>query len=1472
MGSLFTGAVRWVVLAALAGAVVAFIANGGLDNLVGGAVEKIEHRDKRSGDGDSAGGSGEPAGGADAPRPSDLAREWQETRSGIVAGAWRVVRIPLFAAVFLIAVSIALRMRARRRRSYVRFHVRPYESDLGQTASITDTWDEIQHALLVRWWRRLIAGQPSLAAEIHSVRTKVTKVWEQRLSFVLPDERRVIDNVEAALRSTYEHVRMERIGPAVAPPWVGQIVRLKRGRSFVKGRLATPVFTADGEEAQQEFCVDRLAAVMAKMQTHATVQLVLTPTPASFERAAHWWLRRHEEDQLREIGGEEAGTRSTITREELVGAAEGIAHRPFFFAEIRVAADERPAAEQLATVVQGATRRGENKLVRRFVRVRRGLYARRLAHGEGNPLPSFLRGVLATAEVAAVWRLPNPFRNAGRTTSHMVPLLRPDPEIRRVNVGEGIVCAEPGQDEDAERGLSIWEEDLRANLGIVGTVNAGKTTALIRAGLNLARDPNRAVFFIDPKEDGWRRFLAALETPADRPVYIIDCAHPEAGFSPLYGQLAIEKRIAAVEQGVLEMHRTETGEVQMYAPSRAALNVASEVTMRFLEEPRFDDIATILSATEQGDRARAWAHRQLYEERKGEGRSFSALLQELEEMLAQLDIARSAFTQRLAAPRNKVSRLRVDPMRSVLQHPVQVDIAKAIEERAIVVVNGAQGQIDAEPMRGLISMFLVQLLSSVLRQQGLPEDERADVSLILDEAHFFLGNEYLKEGLATARSAGLSSILAFQHFGQLSRDQDIRALTALIGSWLFFRVAPEDAEAVSNLMQLAHVEGHRLDDEGLERLIVNPRALSAAPRFTAVGTFICHGRRTPPFTAGVEQVAESEALVQAHLQAQRGRIGARRLRRSDREDELVRPWDGQTTAEREEETAAAIERNSRPRRRSETKSAENQLALIGEKESRDPPDAKPADDSPADGQEASSPVDERRQPSETPETTEDADRKTTSEEDADKTTGSTPSGGAQAAPPAAVDRPAESELLAKAAADAEALAKESTGSAAQKLSPAAEANGNGSAQSERRAALDLDDFAPMAPYPIPANLRPPPKSYTELDRYQHVTSISYEEESPQAASPVPKRGDQVWQIVEDAEQPNQKELEVMRAIWRFKFMASFQIARRFYNTPPTARKKMNGLVRLGLVEQFVVNTRGGGRPPLLYQLTRAGYELLKLSPGPGGWVPQGEFQPDKQRRSATRAAHDIEAISWALAFEDLAEPCIMQVLDTHVVYQQPPARRVRERGKEDEWVRLTASEIPGLSGRTICGLDFRFGVVRPDVAFEIEIAGASRERRFDLLVEYERTPTRNEKYREKLRHYDAMLTAWWRENPRYRNFDEPPAVLFVVPDWEAAYKHAAAADEVMWGGVGKASWTLPRYSFEGRRRIFFTAAPLAHQRTTLAYQLPPQPPKVRAEVAPNRAAAKLAAKPRPGGVVEFPPRAVLQDPARIERPVAATPA
>ena len=133
----------------------------------------------------------------------------------------------------------------------------------------------------------------------------------------------------------------------------------------------------------------------------------------------------------------EGGLTSTFNRAEM-RAAERTQNRSLFWLETVVAADTAEACKTVAAAVQ--SRRGENRLHRRWMIVRQGLYRRRFPRALGPLIPSF-RTLVSAAEVAHLLELPSARMKGVPVRRVTIPRIPAPPEIVR---GTLPTPAEPG--------------------------------------------------------------------------------------------------------------------------------------------------------------------------------------------------------------------------------------------------------------------------------------------------------------------------------------------------------------------------------------------------------------------------------------------------------------------------------------------------------------------------------------------------------------------------------------------------------------------------------------------------------------------------------------------------------------------------------------------------------------------------------------------------------------------------------------------------------------------------------------------------------------------------------------------------------------------------------------------------------------------------------------------------------------------
>ena len=326
-------------------------------------------------------------------------------------------------------VLVARRVWRRGRREYALYELHLSTHDQAKGQDLEDMVESI--ANIVRAWpaERIRNGQPYLALElICGVAPANGGPLEMEWSINIRCEPKSATALDGAISATYPDVRLGRIhGEQPLPrPGVlrepGYVMRFRKERSFVYSLIA------DGEE-QASAPLEQIARAQVAVAAPTVVRFQLTPTPVRFEELARRLYRRHENKLVRQErwGLPEGGLTSTFNRAEM-RAAERTQNRSLFWLETVVAADTPEACKTVAAAVQ--SRRGENRLHRRWMTVRQRLYRRRFPRALGPLIPSF-RSLVSAAEVAHLLELPSARMKGVPVRRVTIPRIPAPPETVR---------------------------------------------------------------------------------------------------------------------------------------------------------------------------------------------------------------------------------------------------------------------------------------------------------------------------------------------------------------------------------------------------------------------------------------------------------------------------------------------------------------------------------------------------------------------------------------------------------------------------------------------------------------------------------------------------------------------------------------------------------------------------------------------------------------------------------------------------------------------------------------------------------------------------------------------------------------------------------------------------------------------------------------------------------------------------------
>jgi hypothetical protein len=150
----------------------------------------------------------------------------------------------------------------------------------------------------------------------------------------------------------------------------------------------------------------------------------------------------------------------------------------------------------------------------------------------------------------------------------------------------------------------------------------------------------------------------------------------------------------------------------------------------------------------------------------------------------------------------------------------------------ILIARLPKGQIGEETAKLMGSFVLASVWQAATARARIPEDQRRDACIYIDEAHNVLNLAgSVGDMLAEARGYHLSLVLAHQNLSQLPRETQL-ALSANARNKMFFNCSPEDAH------QLARHTLPELDEHDLSHL----------DAYTTASRLVVANRETAAFT------------------------------------------------------------------------------------------------------------------------------------------------------------------------------------------------------------------------------------------------------------------------------------------------------------------------------------------------------------------------------------------------------------------------------------------------------------------------------------------------------------------------------------------------------------------------------------------------------------------------------------------------
>jgi hypothetical protein len=376
---------------------------------------------------------------------------------------------------------------------------------------------------------------------------------------------------------------------------------------------------------------------------------------------------------------------------------------------------------------------------------------------------------------------------------------------------EGTIVAKTsfrGQEET----VRLAENDKRRHVYILGQTGTGKTTTM----LNMIVDDiqhGKGVAYIDPHGDTIDEILSRIPKERAEDVVVFDAGDVERPMGlNIFEANTIEEKDLVIQEALQILYRLydpqHTG--QIFGPRfdhwlrNAALTLMADPEGgTFIEVPKvFSDDKFL-------------AHKLKYVE-DPVVRSFW-----IDEIGKTSDYHKSEmmgyFIGKFGAFMTNTT------LRNIIGQPKSsLNLREIMDSNKILLVNLSKGRIGELNMRLLGMIFVVKLQMAAMSRTDIPEEERKDFYLYVDEFQNFL-TESFAQILSEARKYRLSLIVANQFIGQLT-DEIKGAVFGNVGTIISFRVGPDDAEFMAKQFEPVFTQQDLINIENYNaaiRLIIN---------------------------------------------------------------------------------------------------------------------------------------------------------------------------------------------------------------------------------------------------------------------------------------------------------------------------------------------------------------------------------------------------------------------------------------------------------------------------------------------------------------------------------------------------------------------------------------------------------------------------------------------------------------------------
>jgi hypothetical protein len=650
-------------------------------------------------------------------------------------------------------------------------------------------------------WKHFFYQAPNIVFEIANPSNS------EEIFFYISVPKRFRESIEKQIHSFFPNAVIEKVADytVFSPEGSTAVATLGLTKSY-----ALPLRTYRGLGVDP---LNEISNALSRLKTEAegaAIQVVLSGAPSDWRASGREIAQKmqsgqrlkdaHQNSSLLKDAGKELGkgmvsvlssqthtgdsepkpVSLTPEEQELVKTIEGKASKAAFRVNIRLIATAatHDRAEEILSQMENAFSQFENPDVNSFRVLRRIKEKQAVFEYIFRTFDDEHACVLGIEEIASIFHFP-----ISTTETPKIKWLKSGSSAPPINIpGEGLLLGFNDY-RGAKTDIRITENDRRRHLYAIGQTGAGKSNFLQEMAKKDAIS-GKGFCFIDPHGDAIEDILTAIPKeraedvivfdPSDvaRPIGInmleYDPAHPEQK------TFIINEMIGIFDQ-LYDLKATGGPMFEQYMRNAMLL---------IMEDPESGSTLMEISKVLADEDFRRFKLE----------RCTNPIVRDFWLKEAEKAGGEAALANMVPYITSKLTTfISNDIMRPIIaQQKSALNFRDIMDNKKILLVNLSKGKI-GEINAKLLGMVIVgRLLMAALSRVDIPEADRQDFYLYLDEFQNVTTNS-IAQILSEARKYRLCLVLAHQFIAQL-KEEISKAVFGNVGSMVAFRVGPEDAE------------------------------------------------------------------------------------------------------------------------------------------------------------------------------------------------------------------------------------------------------------------------------------------------------------------------------------------------------------------------------------------------------------------------------------------------------------------------------------------------------------------------------------------------------------------------------------------------------------------------------------------------------------------------------------------------------